>query len=789
MIGEGYALAPRIPSLNTRDELDGPGQVLGPRIPSRVMPRDSATTSATSSSTCLPGDNSNLCEKPVGSNAMTLPIVLGVAIPLVAAISVLIYLHRRNVKRQRREDATDPHKSLDFGLGEPGDKGARGNRKSILGKEKDHNSRFKQMSMDLNLSSPYLLPPGLQSSRESLHSLARTLHQNEDPYRPVAQYAASDAASVRSAQKGPDGSSVYTGSGHDRESSRQPRPIVNAGGFVAPPRHNSLPKSPPPPPKPVHMKAHPSIPELETPPPELPAKDPFRSPSEKSLPSIESSPYPHHEPALLVMPTAPEIQEPPPTAQRIARKPMLDSQPAVSGNEVGFDVAQHNQQDDVHQAHETISEKEPAHIDYRPMEPRSPPQQQVAAHMLPPAVSLPVGPHHQRSGEPPAPAPILEEPEEYYDYGYPQMPQEHYEHQDYYGQEERGRSMYRESSGYAQAENGQLGLGIPMQDTRRLSVGFRPLPPDELMDTDPETRANRIRSFYKEYFDESRPEAAHHQQQGGGVDYYEDYDPNYNSEAPYYDPDSNAFVMPYAQPVARRAMTPPPSGSRFPGPHGPRGYHGSVGGMSLPGGRGPLRPGSSASNRYGPPRSGTSMSAAWGRPRAGSSVSGTGSRWGAPKKPLPPPSTLSTLPNPSKLRDDSFALLGSIEFAPPETFKDRAAGRAQSPAGERRPYQLNVPIHSPLVNAFEELPTLPSPHLLRKSGTFTALDFAAPRKFTESDSRSETGSIRSNRSGISAAQLGAIRSGAGRVSRLPGDTIFSQAQMQHKLKPSWTMRD
>lgn len=82
-----------------------------------------------------------------------------------------------------------------------------------------------------------------------------------------------------------------------------------------------------------------------------------------------------------------------------------------------------------------------------------------------------------------------------------------------------------------------------------------------------------------------------------------------------------------------------------------------------------------------------------------------------------------------------------------------------------------------------------SSHLLRKSSTFTALDFAPPRKFAESDNRSETGSIRSNRSGISAVQLGAIRSGAGRVSKLPGDTIFTQAAMEQKLKPAWSMRD
>lgn len=80
-------------------------------------------------------------------------------------------------------------------------------------------------------------------------------------------------------------------------------------------------------------------------------------------------------------------------------------------------------------------------------------------------------------------------------------------------------------------------------------------------------------------------------------------------------------------------------------------------------------------------------------------------------------------------------------------------------------------------------------HVLRKSGTFTGLDFAPPRKFADSDTRSETGSIRSNRSGISAAQLGAIRSGAGRISRLPGDTIFTAAATSEKLKPSWTMRD
>lgn len=81
-----------------------------------------------------------------------------------------------------------------------------------------------------------------------------------------------------------------------------------------------------------------------------------------------------------------------------------------------------------------------------------------------------------------------------------------------------------------------------------------------------------------------------------------------------------------------------------------------------------------------------------------------------------------------------------------------------------------------------------SSHLLRKSNTFTGLDFAPPRKFKDADTTSDAGSIRSNRSGISSVQLGAIRNGAGRVSRLPGDTVFTQAQTADTLKPQWGMR-
>lgn len=178
------------------------------------------------------------------------------------------------------------------------------------------------------------------------------------------------------------------------------------------------------------------------------------------------------------------------------------------------------------------------------------------------------------------------------------------------------------------------------------------------------------------------------------------------------------------------------------------------------------------------PRPGSSASARMGRGTPG------------PKRPLPPPVILSTLPTPSKLRDDSFAIMGAIEFAPPPTLRDQAAGRSQSPLGERRPYQLNTPVAaSPLFSSFDDMAALPSPHLLRKSGTFTALDFAPPRRFKDPENMSDSGSVRSMGSGISARTNNAIRGGAGRVSRLPGDQVFTAAAQEATLKPKWGMRD
>ncbi|PQE19141.1 Triple functional domain protein [Rutstroemia sp. NJR-2017a BBW] len=298
----------------------------------------------------------------------------------------------------------------------------------------------------------------------------------------------------------------------------------------------------------------------------------------------------------------------------------------------------------------------------------------------------------------------------------------------------------------------QAGLGAPGFDAKRLSMGFRPLPPDSLETEDPETRANRIRSFYKEYFDDSKPAPK--------GQYIEDYDEHLiGGDAAYFDPATNAFVMPFAEPVTRRAMTPPPRAPKFQGAP-PRSMHGSMGGIRA-----------FQNTNEGP--------------RASSSASQRGPVQ-QPKRPLPPPAALTSLPTPSKLKDDAF--MQSIEFAPELTVRERAAGRSESPFGERRPYSPAVPVFAPVVSSFDELAAIPSPHMLRKSGTFTSLDFAAPKRFKDPENMSDSGSIRSARSGISAAHNAAIRNGAYRVSKIPQDAVFTRDDMATTLKPQWGMR-
>ncbi|POR39642.1 Uncharacterized protein TPAR_00168 [Tolypocladium paradoxum] len=742
--GDGYAMQPRI---NLRRNV-------GLELPAHVGKR-----------TC----SGNTCETNYNTSITNLAIILGIVIPVVVAVIVLIFLHRRNVRRLRMEDAKDSSGGLDFGLEDAPRKG--GKRKSLMfGGEKTAH-RPSQLSMDMNLSSPYLLPPGVHQSHDSIHSLARTFPNEQDPYRTVKEYINSETGSIRSfnPSKDPFGNSK-------RASIVTSRSIKTP--MMPPPRTNSMPKSPVSPDDKINPFATPTAP---APSRQLPSpaavQEPIR-PVQPIVPETGTVSYPDDKVGGGL--DMPDVLPPPAAVSRNSQtglpEPPADhgrAEPPAHAQDSSIGVA-HTGDDGFH---------------FPPTHGTGPAGLGLDLDL--PKISSPTS-DHAVSTDPHALHFAPGQAHSYDDYTHqgenPQIRTSQYS--DEYEEDERGRGMQRQASleyhaQQQQQQQQQRGLGVPQQEAKRLSVGFRPLPPDEVTESeDPEYRANRIRSFYKEYFEDSSAAAPPlPTNPRGGPQYYEDYDENYLGEAAYYDADTNAFVMPYAQPVTRRAMTPPPAGRSRGGPggpagrgpRGPHGPHGSIGGMSLPGGPRRPRAGSAFSPRAG---------SAFG-PRPDSSASAR--MRGLPRKHLPPPTDLKTLPTPSKLRDDAFAL-NAIDFAPPDSFREHVAGRSQSPLGERRPYQPKVPVASPLVTAFDELAALPSPHLLRKSSTFTNLDFAPPKKFKDADTMSDAGSIKSNRSGISAVQLGAIRSGAGRVSRLPGDTVFTSAALSDQLKPQWGMR-
>lgn len=133
--------------------------------------------------------------------------------------------------------------------------------------------------------------------------------------------------------------------------------------------------------------------------------------------------------------------------------------------------------------------------------------------------------------------------------------------------------------------------------------------------------------------------------------------------------------------------------------------------------------------------------------------------------------------------------MSAIDFAPGKTFKDQKEGRPETPMGGRRPFSPMTRAATPLASAFDELSVMPSPHALRKSGTFTNLDFAPPPRFKTAETASDAGSIRSaGTGGVANTHLYNIRNGAYRVSRLPTDTVGTKDDMFTNLRPTWDMR-
>lgn len=615
-------------------------------------------------------------EKPSDTNNVTLPVSLAVVIPIVAAAIIFVYLHRRHVKKLRAEDANDPHKSLDFGL-DPKAAALKNRRKSKknepemsvtdLGTEKGPR-RERGMSMDIDMGSPYLLPPGLSGSRESLHSMSRTIHSQDDRYRPATTYVPNDSKSLRSYKTGPkitDDSSSDTASGslpRGQGDDMKGNLLGNAQRMsrsVPPTSRSPIPEIRiPEAAKEVPRKALPSSPQSAGLSPSFPLLDSRDSVMTSDGADLRRSnnylgAFIHsRDPSVDLLGQKGEYGTPnkfPSTpSSNLQQTPNRKSPPPV-----------------INTSNQESTRKSPPPANVGAVAPRPPRKQSLHA-------SEQV--EHEN---------YFDESSEYGD-GFKVTPASPHS-----SQPEHHEVNRRSSQAYLpQIDEYTLGVENANDvgyDVRRLSMGVRPLPPDDPADN-PEQRANRIRSFYKEYFDDSKPRPTH-----GAGDYYEDYDQQYLGDGAVFDPVSGQFVTtqsqhreqrvrPYAEPYGRRAMTPPP---RAPPRSGrPHAATLSGGGRMVPPGP---RAFSSASGRFGPSGRGT------------------------PKKQLPPPMPLNVLPTPHMLKDDSFAIFNSMDFAPPTSAKERQAGRPESPRGGLRPYSPAVPAHMPLQSSFDDLAAMPSP--------------------------------------------------------------------------------
>lgn len=618
-----------------------------------------------------------------------------------------------------REDANDKHKSLDFGMDMdrvgggrkrpgPGPPGLNGMPQMM---EPSHTKG----GMSIDMMHPYLLPPGLHGSHDSLHSLSRSI--DDDKYRPAVSAFGSqnDNHSIRSHSRPPrDDSSSFAGSTARFGASEEPKSglLQNA---------QRMSRSSPP------LYMNPSG--------DSPANGHAQSPQDHlgPLPGLTLTPSERDEHAMAIGSA---------TTDRGAPYPESNT------TSLHFDTNPH-----AYGTHDSNAQDRPNFPLPEPPSQRDSEHAQTSTMQLP-RISLPSSDvtsdygdeRHERRSSLMIPAVNVHGVEEHHD-------------------ESSGKDNKLPELPEEPPQNLEAAYDSH-RDTRRLTLGVRPLPPEDPADN-PEQRANRIRSFYKEYFDESKRETT----------YYEDYGPEFYDDGGYaYDPVTGDYYdatppppMPYAEPMGRRAMTPPP--------RAPPRFQGAARHMAT----------NSAGYGFAPPRAFSSASGAFGSgPRAFSSASGQMPGPRGPRRPMPPPAPLQVLPTPHMLKDDSYMLAN--EFAPARNFRDQASGRPDTPTGGMRPYSPGMRAHTPLATAFDELSVIPSPHALRKSGTFTSLDFAPPPRFKNEGPASDAGSIRSNRTGISNVHMNNVRMGNYRVSRLPPDMVGTKDDLMVSLKPDWDMK-
>lgn len=528
-----------------------------------------------------------------------------------------------------REDANDKHRSLDFGLdvvGPPGPR--RGPNKGLP--QMMEPSHTKGLSLDVH---PYLLPPGLHGSKDSLHSLSRSI--DDDKYRP-ATFVTHDNGSVRSFQRGRDDASSLAGSTTRFGAAEEPKSglLMNAQRMSrsSPPLYQSSSnESSPQPPPPVAQ----------------PHQD-YLGPQ----PDLTPNPRDHNEHGMNVGSATTDTK-----AERGTPSPEPQF-PLPSEAPLHFGLEDHSYGASNASTHEP-GEDRPNFPLPDPEPPHPEPASQSSTMQLP-RISLPTSDvtsdyGDERKSELMIPSVNVHSVDDM-------------EHHD---------SKHEHALPEHSEEHQNLDLAYDnRRDTRRLTLGVRPLPPEDPADN-PEQRANRIRSFYKEYFDESKRETT----------YYEDFGPEFYEGGYVYDPVTGDYydaapappAAPFAEPMGRRAMTPPP--------RAPPRFQGAARHMAT---------NSAGFNGFSSPG-----------PRAFSSASGRLPGPRGPRRPMPPPAPLQELPTPHMLKDDSIMM--AADFAPGKSFRDQREGRPDTPTGGIRPYSPAIRAHTPLASAFDELAAIPSP--------------------------------------------------------------------------------
>lgn len=723
---------PGFAGLETRDTIYRPGPVPDSRIEALASPTilEHAASETTGTSiaaagatqTCGPNDNTGFCQKYVSSSTETLPIVLGVVIPLVGAFVVFLYLHRRHKKKLKKEDEDDAHKSLDFGLGE----GHHNEKRSKKGQRGKGNNNIPEMSvqdavgsvrprrerglsMDLDITNPYLLPPGLESSRESLHSLSRTLNTGDDKYRPTGFIPNDGTNSYPTSLRSPvgdDGSSFTASSTRRFDGSSNQHLLKHAQRMSGPQSRNqsvaTMDRKPLAPPKNNNLAA----------PGDVLHRDSYMSTNSSIGPNAALRASNNYLAQFISGGGFSDQNETEKQANSLTKQDTLEEAPRVPEKALTKE-SPNNQRRSIGQIYPSTAPHEEESATFhnaatvpRPENTREPRLPSInLSNTAPlsqdfslPAIDLDDYPYdepqqyhsasdpngqHGKNDRPESNAlPDFDERRETRQptlpvFNSPHLAEHEQQQQAHLGQQAEEEDYYDDY--YDDADESGY------DPHRSTFMGERPLPPDDPTE-DPEQRANRIRSFYKEYFDDtSKPsrtpsKPSRQDYYDGSENYtYDGYDVNQYYDGygvnQYYD-DQGSY------PSSRNQSRVASSQARFTRPEGRHRATFSAGSFQ-PGQR--PRAYSSASGRMGPP-----------------------GRRGPPKKHLPPPKPLMTLPTPHMLKDDSFLTHMPIDFAPPGAFKGQRAGTPDSLRGEMKPYKAQR-AHIPLASSFDDLAVMPSP--------------------------------------------------------------------------------